>query len=71
MVKISPSKAGGAGSIPSQEAKISHILGPKTQNIEQKQYCNKLKTLKMVHTKKEKILKKKNSQFVKGGITTS
>ena len=59
MVKTSPCKAGGAGSIPSQEAKISHILGPKTQNLKQKQYCNKLKTLKMVHIKKKKTLGKK------------
>ena len=41
MVKISPSNAGCAGSIPGQGAKIPHASGPKDQNIKQKQYCNK------------------------------
>ena len=41
VVKTSPSNAGGAGSIPSQGAKIPHASGPKNQNIKQKQYCNK------------------------------
>ena len=41
MVKTLPSNAGGAGSIPGQGAKIPHALGPKKQNIKQKQYCNK------------------------------
>ena len=41
MVKTSPSNAGGAGSIPGQGAKIPHALGPKKQNVRQKQYCNK------------------------------
>jgi len=41
VVKTSPSNAGGAGSIPSQGAKISHASRPKHQNIKQKQYCNK------------------------------
>ena len=33
MVKISPSSAEGAGSIPSQGAKISHASGPKKNHI--------------------------------------
>ena len=37
MVKTSPSNAWGVGSTPGQEAKISHALGPKNQNIKQKQ----------------------------------
>ena len=40
VVKISPSNAGGAGSIPGWGAKIPHASGPKNQNIKQKQYCN-------------------------------
>ena len=62
MVKNSPSSAGwGAGSIPDRGAKIPHASGPKKQNINQKQYCNKFKkTLKMVHIKKEK---KNNNRY--------
>ena len=41
MVMISPSNAGGAGSIPGQGAKIPHASRPRNQNIKQKQYCNK------------------------------
>ena len=41
MVKTLPSNAGGAGSVPGQGARIPHALGPKNQNIKQKQYCNK------------------------------
>ena len=41
VVKTSPSNAGGAGPIPGRGAKIPHALGPKNQNIKQKQYCNK------------------------------
>ena len=41
MVQTSPPNAGGAGSIPGWGAKIPHALGPKNQNIKQKQYCNK------------------------------
>ena len=55
VVKTSPSNAGGAGSIPGQEAKIPHASRSKKQNIKQKQYCNKFnKRLEMVHIKKEK-----------------
>ena len=41
VVKISPSKAGAAASIPGQGDKIPHASWPKSQNIKQKQYCNK------------------------------
>ena len=41
MVKTSPFNAGHAGSIPGQGAKIPHVLGPKSQSIKQKKYCNK------------------------------
>ena len=40
-VKISPSSAGGAGSIPGFGAKIPHASQTRNQNIKQKQYCNK------------------------------
>ena len=52
MVETSPFRAGVAGSIPGWGAKIPHALWTKKQNIEQKQYCNKFNTLKMVHIKK-------------------
>ena len=41
VVESSPSNAGGVSSIPGQEAKIPHASGPKSQNIKQKQHCNK------------------------------
>ena len=41
MVKTSPSNAWGVGSITGRGAKILHALRPKSQNIKQKQYCNK------------------------------
>ena len=41
MVKISPSNAGGEGSIPGWGAKIPYALQPKNQSIQQKQCCNK------------------------------
>ena len=41
VVKISPSSAGGVGSIPGRGTKIPHALRPKTQNTKQKQYYNK------------------------------
>ena len=36
MVKTLPSNAGGEGSIPGQEAKIPHALGPKTKALKKK-----------------------------------
>ena len=44
MVNTSPSKVGGAGSIPGRGAKIPHASQSKNQNIKQKQYCNKFNT---------------------------
>ena len=41
VAKNPPSNAGGMGSIPGLGAKIPHASWPKTQNIKQKQYCNK------------------------------
>ena len=56
VVKISPFNTGGAGSIPSQGAKILHALWPKKKkkNIGQKHFVNKFKKdfLKKVHIKK-------------------
>ena len=46
----------GAGSIPGQGAKIPHALRPKNQNISSI-VTNSIKTLKMVHIKKKKVLK--------------
>ena len=73
MAKISPPSAGGGGSVPGRGAKIpdASVRGGKKQNITQKHYCNKLKTLKMVHVKN---LKKKNSVAWKshtGHLTSS
>ena len=41
MVKTSPSRAGDAGSVPGQGARIPHAPRPKIQNIKQEHYCNK------------------------------
>ena len=58
VVKISPSSARGAGWISDQGAKIPHDLGPKNQNVKQKQYCHKLnKDVK--HGPHQEIVKKK------------
>ena len=43
MVKTLPVHTGDVGSIPGRGAKILHVSGPKNQNINQKQYCNKLR----------------------------
>ena len=53
MVKTSPCHAGGAGSIPGQEAKILYASQPKkkkNQNIKQKQYCNAFTILTFAKT---------------------
>ena len=47
MVKISPSNAGDADWITGQGDRISQALGGKSQNVKQKQWCNKLKTLNL------------------------
>ena len=60
VVRTLPSNAGGAGSIPGQGAKIPRASGPKTQNIKQRQYCNKFnKDFKNGPYQKKKIFKKK------------
>ena len=52
VVKTSPSRANGEGSIPSEGAPIPRALWPKKQHIKQKQYSNKFnKDFKMVHVK--------------------
>ena len=54
VVKTLPSNEGGCGFNPWSGAKIPHVLQPKSQNIKQKQYCNKFnKDLK----KKKKMSK--------------
>ena len=63
VVKTSPSNAGGAGSIPGRL--IPHDSWPKSQNIEQKQYCNKFnKDFKNAPHQKKKNLKKKSTEMV-------
>jgi len=59
VVKTLPSVAGVAGSIPGLGAMIPGGSRPKNQNINRNNIVtNSIKTLKLVHTKKE-ILKKK------------
>ena len=41
VVETLPSNAGVVGSVPGQGAKIPHASQPKSQNIQQKQYCKK------------------------------
>ena len=54
-VKTLSSNAGGEGLIPGWRAKLSHALGPKNQNVRQKQYCKKFnKDFKNAHIKKKK-----------------
>ena len=58
MVRTPLSNAGGVGSVPVREAKIPHVMWPKSQTIKLKQYCNKFgKDFKqMVHAKKKIII---------------
>ena len=49
VVKTSLSTARGAGSIPVWRAKIPQALQPKTQNIKQKEYCNKFNKYFKIH----------------------
>lgn len=57
MTKILPSNAGGAGSIPGQEAKIPHASCAKNENIKKKKrkrnniVTNPVETSKMVQKK--------------------
>ena len=60
MVKSLSPKAGHAGSIPHQGAKISHALWSNNQRIKQRQYCNKFnKDLKNGCIKERKVVKRK------------
>ena len=43
VVRTLPSNAGGVDLIPGWGAKIPHALGPKNQNLKQKQYCSRFK----------------------------
>ena len=47
VVKTSPSRTEGAGSITSGEAKIPHALRPKNQNIKNNTVTNSIKALKI------------------------
>ena len=58
MVKTLPVHTGGVGWIPGRGAKILHVSGPKSQNIKQKQYCNKFRK-DFKNGPHKKILKKK------------
>ena len=60
VVKTSSSNVGGASSIPGQGVKIPHALWLKTQNLKQKQHCNKFKQKSGSHKKKKKKNIKKN-----------
>ena len=59
VVKILPSNAGDAGSIPGRGAKIPRASRPKHQNIKQKEYCNKVNKDFKNGLHQKKILKKK------------
>ena len=49
VVRILPSNAGGAGSVPGWGSQMPHASQPKNQSGKQKQYCNKFKkTLKII-----------------------
>ena len=53
-MRTSPHYAGAAGSVPGQGAKIPHVSWPKSQNIKQKQHCNKFNKENDPHQKKKK-----------------
>ena len=64
-MKPSPFNPEGVGSVPGWGAKIPHASQPKNQNIEQKQYCNKLnKDFKNGPHKKKILKKKKPIEFI-------
>ena len=62
VVKTSPSNAGDVGSIPVQETKVPHALGPKNQNLRQKQHCNKYNEDLQKWSTLKKNLKKKRDE---------
>ena len=61
MVKMLPPNAGGTNLIPGWGANIPHTSLSNTQNLKQKQYCNKFSNNlnKLVHIKILHISKKK------------
>ena len=60
MVKTSPSNTGDAGSISGWGIKIPHSSWPKNQSINRSNIVSdSIKTFKMVHIKKKKLLKRK------------
>ena len=63
MVKASPSRAGGAGSISGQGPKTPHASRPENQNIKRKQYCNKSNKNFKNGSHQKKSLKKEISDF--------
>ena len=65
MVKTSHSNADGMGWSPGRRTKVSYSSGSKSQNIKQKQYCNKInKDFKNDPHQKKNV-------FLKDVITTS
>ena len=60
MVKTSPSNTGDAGLISGWGIKIPHSSWPKNQSINRSNIVSdSIKTFKMVHIKKKKLLKRK------------
>ena len=69
MGKTLPSNAEGAGSIPGRRAKIPHASWPRSQTYRRNNMVtSSIKTLKMVHIKKNFFNKKRNNFM---GITHS
>ena len=64
-VKILPSSAGGAGSIPGQGTKIPHASQLKNRNIKQKQYYKKFNKDFKKKKKKRKWVKNVNKHHQK------
>ena len=67
MVKILPFNTEGMGLIPGQGAKTPHALWPKNKS-RKNIVTNSIKTLKMVHIKKKKSLKKECKIQTDGGM---
>ena len=63
MVKMSPSNLGVAGLIPDQGIKIPRASWPKSQNIKQKQYCNKVNKDFLNGPHLKNLFKKRESLF--------
>ena len=69
VVKTLPSNAGGAGLTRWSESRDPTCLIAKKQNTEQKQCCNKLKTVKMVHIQKRKKERRKHQYNITDNVT--